>query len=76
MEMQIIGCVHVDVDGATYSTAARAAAEDYARQTGLKFSYGKVGACPELEQADNFQMLSISMTAGLPSWCYAVWLVG
>jgi len=76
MEMQIIGCVHVDVDGATYSTAAREAAEYYARQKGLKFSYGMTGSRPELEQADNFQTLSMSMTAGLPSWGYTVWLVG
>lgn len=76
MEMQIIGCVHVDVDVATYSTTACEAAENYARQMGLKFSYGMSGTCPELEQADNFQTLPMTMSAGLPSWCYAVWLVG
>ncbi len=75
MEMQIVGIVHVDVDGATYSYAALADAEHHARQKGVTFSYGALEK-PELERADNCTTLHLSLTNGLPSWGYTFWLVG
>ena len=74
--MKIVGIVHVDVDGATYATAARSAAEYHARSVGLKFSYGRTGSKPELEECENLPTLHMSMTTGLPNWGYTVWLVG
>ena len=75
MEMQIVGIVHVDVDGATYSEGARSGAEHHARQKGLKFSYGALEK-PGLERADSCPTFRLSLTNGLPSWGYTVWLVG
>ena len=75
MEMQIVGIVHVDVDGATYSEGARAGAEHHARQKGVAFSYGALKK-PDYARADNCPTMRMSMTCGLPSWCYIVWLVG
>ena len=74
--MKIVGVVHVDVDGATYATAARAGAEHHARSAGLKFCYGLTGSKPELEECENLPTLHMSMTTGLPNWGYTVWLVG
>lgn len=74
--MKIVGVVHVDVDGATYATAARAAAEYHARSKGLKFNYGLTGAKPELDEVEGLPTLHMSMTTGLPNWGYTVWLLG
>jgi hypothetical protein len=73
--MKIVGIVHVDVDGATYSTAARAEAEYHARQKGVSFLYGELKK-PDLERADNCPTMHVSMAGGLPNWGYTVWLVG
>lgn len=73
--MKIVGVVHVDVDGATYSTAAQSAAEYHARSVGLKFCYGMTTK-PKIEECENLPTLHMSMTSGLPSWGYTVWLVG
>ena len=75
MEMQIVGIVHVSVDGATYSDDALAGAEYHARQKGVTFSHGALKK-PEHERADNCSTLRLSLTWGLPSWGYTVWLVG
>ena len=75
MEMQIVGIVHVDVDGATYSEGARAGAEHHARQKGVAFSYGALEK-PDFARADNCPTMRMSMAYGLPSWGYTVWLVG
>ncbi len=74
--MKIVGVVHVDVDGATYATAALAGAEYHARSAGLKFCYGLTGSKPELEECENLPTLHMTMTTGLPNWGYTVWLVG
>ena len=74
--MKIVGVVHVDVDGATYATDARTAAEYHARSAGLKFYYGLTGAKPKIEERENLPTLHMSMTTGLPNWGYTVWLVG
>ena len=74
--INIVGIVHVDVDGSTYSTAARSAAEYHARSVGLKFNYGLCGSKPELVECENLPTLHMSMTSGLPNWGYTVWLVG
>ena len=73
--MKIVGIVHVDVDGATYSEGARVGAEYHARQKGVAFSYGALEK-PDIERADNCPTMHMSMTYGLPSWGYTVWLVG
>ena len=75
MEKKIVGIVHVDVDGATYSSGAQAGAEYHARQKGVAFSYATLEK-PDLEQADNCPTLRVSMTHGLPNWGYTIWLVG
>lgn len=74
-EMKIVGVVHVDVDGATYSSGAQAGAEYHARQKGVAFSYSAFEK-PDLEQADNCPTLRVSLTHGLPNWGYTIWLVG
>jgi hypothetical protein len=75
MEMKIVGIVHVDVDGATYSAGAQAGAEHHARQNGVAFSYSALEK-PDFERADSCPTMRMSMTNGLPSWGYTVWLVG
>jgi len=75
MEMQIVGIVHVDVDGVTYSEAARAGAEHHARQKGVAFSFSALEK-PDFARADNCPTMRMSMINGIPSWVYIVWLVG
>jgi hypothetical protein len=75
MELKIVGIVHVDVDGATYSESARAGAEAHAREVGVAFLHS-MATQPELEKSENCVTLRLSMTAGLPNWGYTIWLVG
>tara|TARA_X000001382_G_C3054608_1_gene142259 strand:- start:228 stop:470 length:243 start_codon:yes stop_codon:yes gene_type:complete len=80
MEMQIVGVVHVSVDGATYSCDAQIAAEDFAREKGLKFrdscTLADLHRHPHPGRADDCTTLHLSLTNGLPSWGYTFWLVG
>ncbi len=71
MEMQIVGIVHVDVDGATYSEGARAGAEHHARQKGVSLSYGALMK-PAYARADNCPTTRVSLPYGLTTWGYPV----
>ena len=42
---------------------------------GLQFVHSVLGRKPELEEAENFPKMHMSMTNGLPSWSYTIWLV-
>jgi len=75
MGQKIVGVVHVDVDGATYSESARVGAEAHARSKGIGFAYS-MATQPELEKSENCVTLRLSTTAGRPNWAYSLGLVG